>query len=388
LPAIDVSPPISGEPGYPASQEILAKIAVTIKRGTQPSAADERLRRVLPPPSSCDYPSDFEDLGGSRGEQNYLAVVHADGNGMGQRIMDVGSIYPTVHDNRPYITALRRFSVALQEAAQVALKETLGQLASRIDERGRIIHKKKAGKELVRIELKPEDGQWLLPFRPIVFGGDDVTFVCDGRLGLSLAVQYLRQFEIHTASLPDGKGKATACAGIAIVKTHYPFARAYTLADELCKSAKDYRRKQDWEGSCLDWHFALGGLAGNLKEIRKREYTVPAEGSLTLRPVTLDDNTGERHRSWVVVRKGVDEFQGKDWAGRRNKAKALRDALREGSGAVQRFLLKFNEGKPLPEVEPLMTNWLATGWQDYYCGYFDAVELADWFIPLEGGQVL
>ena len=66
--------------------------------------------------------------------------------------------------------------------------------------------------------------------RALVFGGDDVTFVCDGRLGLSLATLYAREFAAETAKRPEC-GPLTARAGIAIVKTHYPFARAYALAD-------------------------------------------------------------------------------------------------------------------------------------------------------------
>ncbi len=68
----------------------------------------------------------------------------------------------------------------------------------------------------------------------------------------------------------------TACAGIAIVKSHYPFARAYALAEELTRSAKSYRTKETIVGSCLDWHFALSGLGGSIKEIRDREYKVRA----------------------------------------------------------------------------------------------------------------
>jgi hypothetical protein len=292
---------------------------------------------------------------------------------MGERIRQISK---GAKDSRDYITRLRTFSQAVQAAAQAALKATLGVLVDNIRD-GKITHPT-APKLAVPIQ------HWL-PFRPIVFGGDDVTFVCDGRLGVSLAVEYLRQFETHTATLPDGGGKATACAGVAIVKAHYPFARAYALADELCKSAKTYRRTQNLDGSCLDWHFALSGLAGNIEDIRKREYTV-SEGKLTLRPLTLNKNAKESHRTWGVVQKATAAFQGDGWAGRRNKVKALRDALREGSESIKQFLTKFNEKKDLPKVELSMTNWPTGGWQGGYCGYFDAIELADWFIPLEREQ--
>jgi hypothetical protein len=90
------------------------------------------------------------------------------------------------------------------------------------------------------------------------------------------------------------------------------------------------------------------------------------------------------------VQKGVTGFQRKEqgdhqekpWAMRRNKVKALRDALREGSAAVESFRTKFTKPELLPDVCPSMINWRREGWQGNYCGYFDAVEMIDWFIPL------
>jgi len=389
LPAIDMAPQIGDDPARPVSAEILAKLRVVEKKGNSPTEADRRLRELLPPPDGYDYPAQLDHLGGTKGEHNFIAVVHADGNGMGQRIMDIGKAFPNPSQNREYIEALRSFSETVTQAAQAALRETLNKLVAKIqNEKGKriIIHTNASGKELVRIELHREGDQWFLPFRPIVFGGDDVTFVSDGRLGLSLAIEYMRQLEEHTTNLPDGKGQLTASAAVAIVKAHYPFARAYALADELCRKAKKYRKEilshhREWDGSCLDWHFALSGLAGDIEEIRRREYTVSA-GSLTLRPVALENNPKESHRTWRVVENGIAEFRGNSWVGRRNKLKALRDALRDGPDSVEHFLTKYNGGKPLPVIEPSLNDWPSRGWQGDHCGYFDALELTDWFIPL------
>lgn len=392
LPAVGLALALGDDPARPASAEIVAKLAIV-------NEADQRLRRLLPPPDGYKYPGQLDHLGGTKGEHNFIAVVHADGNGMGQRIMEIGEKYPSPSQNREYINALRAFSEQVDAAAQRALRDVLHRLTTRIQKNGanRIVHKNAVGKIIAEIQLKSAGGgQWFLPFRPIVFGGDDVTFVCDGRLGLSLAIAYMQQLEKHTEQLPDGKGRLTASAGVAIVKAHYPFARAYRLAEELCKSAKNYRRRiressGEWDGSCLDWHFALSGLSGDIEQIREREYKVSA-GWLTLRPVTVGVNPKETGHTWEVVRKGIDTFQDlppathpndePKWSTRRNKMKGLRDALREGPDVVKHFLIKFNQGNPLPDVEPSLTDWKSSGWQGGYCGYFDALELADWFIPL------
>jgi len=214
-----------------------------------------------------------------------------------------------------------------------------------------------------------DKGRMRLPIRPIVFGGDDTTFVCDGRIGLSLAAEYLRTFEneakVHGLNL-------SACAGIAIVKSHYPFARAYQLSEELCDEAKKFRRENSYTGGALDWHFTSSGLYGILEEMREREYHVNV-GSLTLRPVSLGDEGDVR--SWNEMERLTEAFQ-EDWADKRNKAKSLRDALREGPEAVARFLNIYEQ--KLPEL----TGFDQTGWHHDLCGYFDALELMDIHIPL------
>src|SRR5690606_5681066 len=81
----------------------------------------------------------------------------------------------------------------------------------------------------------------LLPLRPILLGGDDLTFLCDGRVALALTEAALKAFEAEVPSL----GRVTACAGVAIVPAHAPFAQAYALAEALCRHAK---RRRQWEG--------------------------------------------------------------------------------------------------------------------------------------------
>lgn len=402
LPAVGWTPKVKNDEGsvYLASSGILAKIANAMPQGRQPSAANRRLNDLIPQPEGYVYPNDFDEMGRSRGEHSFIAVVHADGNQMGQRIRRVAEQHGG--DKRQCIEALRDLSDRLNRAGLMALRDSVEKLGKRIDGHGNIVHRNAVGEVLAQITLErdDEDEKWRLPFRPLVFGGDDVTFVCDGRLGIALAAEFLFRFERHTSALPDGAGApraGSACAGIAIVKSHYPFARAYALAEELCHKAKTFCREENLDASCFDWHFALSGLADGIEAIREREYEVPA-GKLYLRPVTLHRLINHERHSWSVVEKGIQAFQdlssaiGPDekpkWSNRRNKVKALREALRGGKDAAEKFSSKFNrtEHNPeglLPEVEPTMTNWPRYGWQEKVCGYFDAIELVDAFIPLD-----
>lgn len=318
--------------------------------------------------STFEMARDFDELGRSRGESSYIAVVHADGNNMGERIETIAKMFGTPSDNRHYINKIREFSRQVVEATEASVQAMVVLLLELLDPvQGTL-------KDTVPIR----DRQ--LPFRLLVVGGDDVTFVCDGRLGLSLAAFYLQTFEEQAARV--GLEDVHACAGIGVVKSHYPFARAYQMAEVLCKNAKERAREEDGDRSALDWHFAISGLMGDLEFIRQREYKT-AEGWLLMRPITLrPDNDW---RNWPTLRALILEFK-EEWAGRRNKIKKLREALRAGRTAVEQFVVAYESKLPEPDEFSSRPDLKRTGWNEERCGYFDAIEAMDFFLPLERSQ--
>jgi len=414
LPAIHVVPARADDSARPVSAEAWAKLEAV-------EAANLRLSQDLSPPVGFAYPQDFDNLGRARGEASYIAVVHADGNGLGQRFLQLGRDHSESTQNAAYARAIRRASRYVSTTATASLREILRQLETGRQRAGTPdqIAASAAGAAVGPIDLEVrDDGLVYLPFRPIVFGGDDVTFVCDGRIGLSLASAFLRAFAIPpagvTAPLP-----MSACAGVAIVKSHYPFAQAYALSEQLCGSAKDYRRSlkdmlqgHDFEpGAALDWHLASTGLSGDLGEMRRREYTT-SHGSLTLRPVLLTAVPGlpATTHTWTVVQRGTNAFQAINTppavgtgstraALAQNKVKALRDALRGGPTTVEMLLRgpfgdaainAFGE-RELPDLGlKALAKVRHSGWQQEVCWYFDAIEIADMHMELaqvSGGNI-
>lgn len=339
------------------SREVKAKLCAG-------KEANDRLKEIF---AFGDYEMamDFDDFGRTFGESSYIAVVHTDGNGISNHIKWIQEKFDSSPQNREYIQEMRSFSLSIQKAAKKSLQSTIDKLIKTVCQNN---------------EIKLKDNK--LPFRPIVFGGDDVTFICDGRLGLSLAAHYLQSFSSEKLS----NNKHAHCrAGIAVVKTHYPFARAYALGEELCRSAKEYiKMEKDDTGeedlTAMDWHFAVNGIVRNINEVRSREYTVP-EGSLLMRPVRLNASEDE-WRSWVLFVNIIKEFQsGDSWKGRRNKIKALREALRAGRDDVIYFRKAYGLHK-LPKITQF-PDMADQGWQGSNCGYFDAIEAMDFFIPLD-----
>ncbi|MBD2483315.1 hypothetical protein [Planktothrix sp. FACHB-1365] len=337
-----------------------------------------------------DFPLEFDNLGRTQDESSYIAVIHADGNSMGDRFQKQGE---TASTNREYITRMRQLSWSVNQIGKEALRTVVKTLVNSIhhNSKGAFIKWFDSENQLIsQIELKknPKNGKFFLPFRPLVYGGDDVTFICDGRLGLTLAALFLKEFEKTAA---DGE-ILTACAGISIIKSHYPFARAYELSESLCGSAKKMVREGGGGFSALDWHIAASGLIGSLGDIRKREYQVnnsKKEKNLSMRPIRLKAKNGE-WQNWNDFESVVTELN--DWRDKRNKVIALREVLRKGSDATQQFLHLYRM-KELPCFSQAPNDDLKnTGWIDDYsgssgekvCGHFDAIEAMEFYFPLSG----
>lgn len=359
LPAVDRDPTDKDQDGKGkyVSAETNAKIAV---RDEARKEFEKDFKNLL---KGREFVRDFNDFGG-HDEAGYLAVVHADGNGMGKRKDELCQKYSLASDNRRFIDELGNFSKQVNKAGMEALRATL---KFAID----------------WSELNKEDGKGFLKpdkvmFVPLVFGGDDVTFVCDDKFGLSLAAIYLREFHQYEV----GGKLLHACAGVTVVKNRYPFAQAYNMAEELCKQAKTAVRELERDASALDWHFAVNGAVLPVNQIRPREYTVQKPGDLTIRPLFVAGEKTPALQSWPAFCHTVSEFtQGKAWKEHHTKVKTLRETLRQGGQATQLFRELLGLPK-FPKIEDVL-DCQETGWHGNKCAYFDAIEVMDRFIDIQ-----
>lgn len=352
--------------------------------------AEKRLRKEVGAMLRADltFTRDFNEIG-TLGESSYLAVVHIDGNGMGARFEQIAQAHQRPNQNRAYLSEIRRLSAKIKQIAQQALQNTVIELQHKIRPNAE-------GKLMLADKIPIHDEQ--LPFRPIVYGGDDVTFVCDGRLGLTLAAYYLEQMEQslnsarHTTPKSEAGNKLYVRAGVAVVNNHYPFARAYELAEELAESAKTLIKEVSPTKyvSALDWHFAVNGLALGLETLRARDYRTP-DGELTLRPILLRDDSDARTnpalawRTWNFFQGMVENFiENDDWGERRSKTKAYGTALRAGPEAARQFLKAFLPPHIHLAAPPDEGDVAKSGWRKGdRCVHFDAVEALDFFVVLQ-----
>lgn len=104
--------------------------------------------------------------------------------------------------------------------------DTLDRTSARSRRGWRVEH---AGVDGGRSDWHSNVREVLPPLRPIVLGGDDMTFVADGRIALDLAVAALREFEKNQVPHLGNNGSSihvTACAGMALVRSHAGGSRA------------------------------------------------------------------------------------------------------------------------------------------------------------------
>jgi hypothetical protein len=311
------------------------------------------------------FPLDLSDLGGSEGEAR-IAVVHIDGNDMGANLQKVTE--KDFGDDTQFAAALRRFSASLKNAAFSSFHETLEALRQSLP----VLSKQ-------NLFIKEN----IFPLRPLVYGGDDITFVCDARLGISLAEKYLQLFKGKTLELPDIEIHPSASAGIAIVPAKYPFARAYYLAESLCASAKRKRlqeqSKQDEKPaeSWLDFQVVYGG-GGNLHLLREKQFRTLEGNSLLYRPWPIDGNQHSQLR-FEHLREGINHFNN---AWPRSLAKDFKEALTKGKDATKQTIAFYNSRNwklPLLDGNKYQDN----GWSGDTTPYFDCLEMMDSFVNLD-----
>jgi hypothetical protein len=187
-------------------------------------AAEEAIDELAP--EGWSFVEDADQLG-----ERYLAVVHVDGNSVGKIVMALGADFEKK----------KRFSDALRDATRGAAQEAVNELTDWTR---------------AAAETDPDDErvERLLCARPIVLGGDDFTILVDATHALPFTHRFLEAFKRLTKSDDIDPQGLTACAGIAIVKTSWPFHAANQLAEQLCKAAKERLRHEHGTDSGLLFH--------------------------------------------------------------------------------------------------------------------------------------
>jgi len=253
---------------------------------------------------------------------SWVAVIHADGNGLGEIFLNFDK-HTGLSDGtctpRDYIENYRRFSVALDVCTINAAGDALENLRRRFLAEEQEREKGQESSQGRRSNKR-------IPVVPLILGGDDLTLLCDGQYALKFVSQFLTYFERETAEISDKPylhekagdmtilevlqnvipqiannafdvPRLAICAGVAIVKPHFPFHQAYKLAEQLLGSAKQIKEKvkskskgEQYPCSALDYHILYDSTASRLEEIREKlKVDVNKTTWLFARPYSVSD---------------------------------------------------------------------------------------------------
>jgi len=250
------------------------------RRFRNAGALAARLQPKDAPP--CTWPVDLGRSGDEadtaafpfRGEDRYIGLIHADGNRLGELILTLNERI----EQQPelYLPVFRGFSGAVSHATEQAAREAVAEV------------------------LVPAAADGVLPGRPIVLGGDDLTMIVRGDLALAFTRCFLERFEQASAEALGGLAQQygisnlpshlTGCAGVVLLKASQPFAMGYTLAEELTDHAKQgSRARADRDQpvpSSIAFHRVTTALTDDFEAIVERELSV-ADGEGTRRRLTL-----------------------------------------------------------------------------------------------------
>ena len=210
------------------------------------------------------------------GKNDWIAIIHADGNGLGKIVQTVGK------KKEVYKSFSQKLSEATIEAAHQAFKEISW----------------------------PFDERETIPIRPVVLSGDDMTIIIRGDIALDYAYAFIKAFEKKTNEalgdilrsehvFADDKDYLTACAGIAFIKSSFPFYYGYELAESLCGQAKKDtkaifgERSNHLPPSCLMFHKVQDSFISDYKDIVLRELTANDGLSFKAGPYYIKEQEGK-----------------------------------------------------------------------------------------------
>ncbi|MHB1798135.1 MAG: Cas10/Cmr2 second palm domain-containing protein [Vulcanimicrobiaceae bacterium] len=197
------------------------------------------------------------------GDLRTVALIHADGNGMGQILRNLSAAAQARPDQ--FIGIFRGFSDALDASIQTAARHA-------------------AVTVLLPARVRATD---CLAARPIVLGGDDVTVLVRADLALAYALAFARAFESESRRLLQQKlagfdvaglpQQLTLGIGLVYMGASQPFSMAADLSEDLMRRAKDLAKQQAGTSavpaSSIKFHRITSSLVDDYDEVLRHELT-------------------------------------------------------------------------------------------------------------------
>lgn len=255
--------PRTGEPAITMDKGELIDRSTATRRQAQRTGAGLASRFSS---EELTWPNNFEsDAHASQrfplNSDNLVGMLHLDGNGIGQLLRKLNEAAARF-DDQAYIKAYQAFSQGLEqatcEAARAATSEVL---------------------------VNARNHHGVLPARPLVLGGDDLSILVRSDLAVPFAQSFARHYEqksvefiatlkatLGDVDLPD---KLTASGGLVVVKPGFPFSQAFRLSENFCDIAKAEGVNENGEKvSALSMHRVQAAAGDEASSLLAREKLV------------------------------------------------------------------------------------------------------------------
>ena len=271
--------------------EVTGYPLTTYDRAGKEYISTESARKRENLPKEDEKSKKFDNLIMEKGEDSLLAIVHIDGNSMGDMIRRTMQSLSEA-DRSSYarsIAVMRDISLSIQENFEGTYKAMEAYLEKWQESEKNIILDK--------------EGTYL---RRIVTAGDDITFVVNARLAIALTEFFLKDvskksIKVYGMENSQRTYGISACAGIAFIHSHFPFSIGYEIAEKCCKKAKERAKSAENRdgnviGSWVDFQLCNNVQLVNLEDYRDKYYKVADGKTLLKRPYYVEyDLSGARN---------------------------------------------------------------------------------------------
>lgn len=253
------------------------------------------------------------------GSRNRWAVIAMDGNDMGRQF----EAYRKLSDANNWNEGRHRrwlgaMSSSLSDCTRQAFLDAVHDVLC--------LWVADCGKDIehcrVNDERNPVTNRLILPLRPLIIGGDDVSLLCHPAYAIHFVQCMSKRFtelsqikakqaaqELKMPLWPATNGKLTISAGILFAKVSFPLHMAIPYAESLLASAKgEYRATDENDGNkatpaAIDWEAITDSLVDSPTDRRNRElrfidYELGDNGhgvkvNLTRKPYVLEPISGK-----------------------------------------------------------------------------------------------
>lgn len=191
------------------------------------------------------------------GDRRTVALIHADGNGLGQLLMNARAVVEGQPER--FVGVFHAISEGIRQSTQESARQA--------------VHS-------VLLPARSEGGP--LPARPILLGGDDLTILVRADLALPFLQVFASAFEKRTADLMNAlaaegisglPAHLTVGSGVVYLRASQPFYLASLLAESLMVSAKSFAKTMSGNHppSAVAFHRVTSSLVDEYEAIVERE---------------------------------------------------------------------------------------------------------------------